>query len=67
VLVMVGLFISRYEFIVGGQIVPLFKGSWSQGFISYVPSTTEWALLALGVGISNLVYAAAMQFRGAED
>ncbi|MFN3745998.1 MAG: NrfD/PsrC family molybdoenzyme membrane anchor subunit [Hyphomicrobiaceae bacterium] len=67
VLVMIGLFISRYEFIIGGQIVPLFKGSWAPSLISYVPSMTEWALLALGIGIANLIYAAAIQFRGAED
>lgn len=65
-LVMIGLLISRYEFIIGGQLVPLFKGSWVKGLIEYTPSTTEWALLALGVGIANLVYAAAIMFRDAE-
>jgi molybdopterin-containing oxidoreductase family membrane subunit len=66
-LVMIGLFISRYEFIIGGQAVPLFKGSWVKGLIQYAPSMSEWALLLLGIGLANLVYAAAIQFRGAEQ
>jgi molybdopterin-containing oxidoreductase family membrane subunit len=66
-LVMVGLLISRYEFIIGGQLVPLFKGSWVRGLIEYQPSIAEWALLAVGVGIANLVYAAAIAFRDAES
>jgi molybdopterin-containing oxidoreductase family membrane subunit len=58
-LVMVGLLISRYEFIVGGQMVPLFKGSWARGLVQYTPSATEWALLFVGVFLANVVYAAA--------
>jgi molybdopterin-containing oxidoreductase family membrane subunit len=56
-LVMIGLLISRYEFIIGGQLVPLFKGSWVHGLIPYVPSMTEWGLLVLGIGVANVVYA----------
>lgn len=56
-LVMVGLLISRYEFIIGGQMVPLFKGSWAQGLINYTPSMTEWALLVVGICLANIVYA----------
>lgn len=66
-LVMVGLFISRYEFIIGGQMVPLFKGSWQQGLIGYAPSSAEWALVGLGIGLANAVYAFAAWKLGAED
>lgn len=66
-LIMVGLFIGRYEFIIGGQQVPLFKGSWQQGLIEYIPSAAEWALLALGVGVANAVYAFAAWKFGADQ
>ena len=58
VLVIVSLFIGRYEFVIGGQTVPLFKGSWVPGFIEYTPSLTEWMLLLLSFSISFLIYAA---------
>ena len=51
-LVIVGLFIGRYEFVVGGQIVPLFKGLWQQGFVPYTPSLSEWMLVLLAVSIT---------------
>lgn len=66
-LVMVGLLVSRYEFIIGGQIVPLFKGSWAPAFIPYVPSITEWMLLVMGIGVANVVYAGAIWLFGAEE
>lgn len=56
-LVLVGLLIHHYEFIIGGQLVPLFKGSWVRGLIPYTPSPAEWTLLAVGVFVSWLVYA----------
>jgi Ni/Fe-hydrogenase subunit HybB-like protein len=55
-LVMVALLVSRYEFIIGGQMVPLFKGSWAPGLLSYVPSATEWALLLVGLFLANSVF-----------
>lgn len=51
-LVIVGLFIGRYEFVVGGQIVPLFKGLWQLGFVPYTPSLSEWMLVLLAVSIT---------------
>jgi molybdopterin-containing oxidoreductase family membrane subunit len=56
-LMMLGLFVARYEFIIGGQLVPLFKGSWVPPLIPYVPSVTEWALLLVGVFLANLINA----------
>lgn len=57
VLVLLALFISRYEFIIGGQMVPLFKGSWVPGFIDYAPSFAEWMLALLSLSITFAVYA----------
>ena len=67
VLVMIGLFIARYEFVIGGQLVPLFKGTWATGLIEYAPSLTEWALLGTGIGVANLIYAFAGWFLNAGD
>lgn len=51
VLVILGLFINRYEYVIGGQLVPLFKGSWIPGLINYTPSLTEWMLTVMAFGI----------------
>ena len=56
-LVMLSLFIARYDYIVGGQMVPLFKGSWAPGLIDYVPSLTEWMLLLMAIFLANVIYA----------
>jgi molybdopterin-containing oxidoreductase family membrane subunit len=57
VLVLVGLFIGRYEFVVGGQVVPVFKGAWVDGFVQYAPSLTEWMLLVLSISLCLAIYA----------
>ncbi|MFN4263338.1 MAG: NrfD/PsrC family molybdoenzyme membrane anchor subunit [Thioalkalivibrionaceae bacterium] len=62
VLLIIGLFIARYEFIIGGQLVPLFKGSWISGlnvsgFVPYSPSMTEWMVLLIAASFALLVYA----------
>lgn len=51
VLILVGMFIHRYEFVIGGQLVPLFKGSWVPDLIPYAPSLTEWSLTAMSFSI----------------
>lgn len=56
VAVIVGLFIARYEFVIGGQLVPLFKGTWQWGLIEYAPSVTEWMVTLTGVGLVLAVY-----------
>jgi molybdopterin-containing oxidoreductase family membrane subunit len=64
VLLIVGLFIGKYEFVISGQLVPLFKGSWVHGLIEYAPSATEWVLLATAVFVAYAVYAfGAARFR----
>lgn len=57
IVAIVALFAARYDFVVGGQLVPLFKGSWVHGLLEYQPSMTEWAVLALAVFLSNAVNA----------
>jgi molybdopterin-containing oxidoreductase family membrane subunit len=56
-LVMLALFIARYSFIIGGQLVPMFKGSWVHGLIQYQPSIAEWALLLMAVFVANVLNA----------
>lgn len=50
-LILLGMFIHRYEFVVGGQMVPLMKGSWVPELIPYVPSLTEWAMTVMSFSI----------------
>lgn len=56
-LVLGAMFINRYEFIIGGQLVPMFKGSWVNSLITYTPSLTEWALTVLGFAMALGLYA----------
>lgn len=56
-LVMISLFIARYEYIIGGQLVPLFKGAWAPPLLSYAPSPTEWLLLLMAIFLANAVNA----------
>lgn len=51
IMVIISLFIGRYEFLISGQLVPLFKGAWVTGLIDYMPSMTEWMIILLAVGI----------------
>lgn len=63
-LLLLSLFIGKYEFVISGQLVPLFKGSWVHGLIPYSPSTTEWALLATSAFLAYAIYAfGAARFR----
>ena len=55
-LVMVAVFIGRYEFIINGQIVPVFKGNWIFGFFEYTPSLTEWMVTLIGISLVFVLY-----------
>lgn len=55
-LVLLGMFIERYEFLVTGQAVPLFKGEWASMLPGYTPSLTEWMLAVLGLAIVFAFY-----------
>jgi molybdopterin-containing oxidoreductase family membrane subunit len=54
---MIGMFAGRLEFLINGQKVPLFKGSWA-GYVDYWPSTTEWMLVPVGIGVFLMIYGA---------
>lgn len=56
-LVIIALFIGRYEYVVGGQLVPMFKGAWYDDLIPYSPSMTEIGVVILAVSIGILLYA----------
>ncbi len=58
-LVLIGMYMGRYEFIISGQLVPLFKGQSKPYLIEYVPSPTEWLVVALAVSVAALIYVAA--------
>lgn len=53
----VALFIARYDYIIGGQMVALFKGNWVHGLLQYTPTLLEWAVLATAVFLANTVNA----------
>ena len=56
ILVFGGLFAERFFFVVGGQVVPLFKGTWYQDLVHYVPSPTEWSLTIMGCSMLFTLY-----------
>jgi len=57
VLVLAAVAIGRYEFVIGGQVVPLFKGAWVPGPIEYSPSFTEWMLALAAISLAAAIYA----------
>lgn len=67
VIAIVALFVARFDFVLGGQLVPLFKGSWVHGLLSYTPSLTEWAVFAAAIFLANVVNAAGEKFLGLGD
>ena len=56
-LVLVALFVGRYEYVVRGQMGPLFKGAWVPGYVAYTPSIAEWMLTLLAVSVALTLYA----------
>lgn len=66
-LVMVSLFIARYDYIIGGQLVPLFKGTWAPDLLVYRPSLTEWMLFLAAIFLANVVNAFGERSLGLSD
>ena len=62
VLVFLGLFAERYYFVVGGQVIPLFKGTWQPDLIAYTPSLAEWALTVMGCALVFVLYVLGEKF-----
>lgn len=57
-LVILALFIGRYEYVIGGQLVPLFRGVAHPGFAQYTPTLTEWMLVVLAASVTLFIYGA---------
>lgn len=54
---LVGVFVTRYEFVVGGQVVALTPDPGHQyPFVSYIPTFTEVSLIVFGFALCALVY-----------
>jgi len=66
-LVMNSLLISRYDYIIGGQMVPLLKGTWAPELLVYRPSLTEWMLLLTAILLANVVNAYGERSLGLSD
>lgn len=56
--VLLAAFLSRYHFVIGGQMVPLFKGSWAPDLLHYTPSLAEYAVLVTSVSVMAAIFAA---------
>ncbi len=66
-LVFLGLFAERFYFVVGGQVVPLFRGTWEPNLLSYTPSATEWALTIAGWSLFFVLYLLGEKFLNLGD
>lgn len=59
VLVLIGLFVSRLEFVVGGQVAALVDDpAYEYPVVSYVPTVTELAVAVFGFAVFALLYTA---------
>ena len=61
-LVMVGLYIGFFGYVIGGQRVPMFKGAWVPELIDYVPSITEWTIAVAAFALAVTIYAFGEKF-----
>lgn len=72
IIFMIGLFFTRYDFIVAGQLPPMRKaleGSGVEavnGLVQYSPSAGEWMIFALGWGLFLFLYFMAEKFLNLE-
>ncbi|MDZ7852428.1 MAG: NrfD/PsrC family molybdoenzyme membrane anchor subunit [Halomonas sp.] len=66
-LVSLAMFAERFYFVVGGQVIPLFKGTWEPNLIAYTPSATEWALTLVGVSLCLVLFLLGEKFLNLGD
>ncbi|MDY6823427.1 MAG: NrfD/PsrC family molybdoenzyme membrane anchor subunit [Thermodesulfobacteriota bacterium] len=65
---LVGMFFTRFNFIVAGQLPPMRAGNEGagvetvNGLMQYAPSTGEWMIFALGLGVFFFLYFMAERF-----
>lgn len=70
---LIGLFFTRYDFVVAGQLPPMRGGFFGSGIITdyvamttYSPSLGEWLIYLFGFGVFFLLYFAAEKFLNME-
>ncbi|MGD9807186.1 MAG: NrfD/PsrC family molybdoenzyme membrane anchor subunit [Deferribacterales bacterium] len=70
---LIGLFFTRYDFVVVGQLPPMRAGFFGSGALTdvvgldfYSPSMTEWLIYLLGFGVFFLLYFSAEKFLNLE-
>ena len=64
-MVLVGMFISRLDMVVGGQIVPQYLGFDNlPTYLNYTPSGFEWLVALAGIGFTGLAFLQGERFFG---
>ncbi len=55
-LVLIGMFTARFEYILGGQVVPIFQVPLPPQFVSYSPTFVEISVVILAFAVCALLY-----------
>lgn len=55
-LVLIGMFVTKYNLVFGGQVVPLLQGLWQEQFLSYSPTFVEFSIVILAFAVVALLY-----------
>lgn len=64
-MVLVGMFISRYDMVVGGEIVPQYLGYDNlPTYLSYTPSMFEWIVVIGGIAFTGVAFLQGERFFG---
>jgi molybdopterin-containing oxidoreductase family membrane subunit len=69
----IGMFLTRYDFIVAGQLPPMRAGlegagvETAAGLVQYAPSAGEWMIFALGLGLFLFLYFVSERFLILDD
>ena len=72
-LFLIGLFFTRFDFIVAGQLSPMRAGlegsgvKTINGLVQYAPSAGEWMIFLLGLGLFFFLYFLAERYLVLED
>ena len=62
-LTMVGIFVMRYDLVIGGQMVPVtIDHSVHTGYLSYTPSVAEWGIVIGALALVPILYVIGMRF-----
>jgi molybdopterin-containing oxidoreductase family membrane subunit len=62
---LVGMFVSRLNMVVGGQIVPQYAGYDNlPTYLTYTPSGYEWLVVMAGIGLTGIAFLQGERFFG---